>query len=135
MNLAELSAFAASLNNLDRKEIQKAKVLFIKNKITEHKASCQTMPLFLIWAGIVCGFPFFAAIAQFSLISLLAFVPTFFFYMAFSQVRTDLRSQKQQIGNALEIWEEDLGNDYFELKTKLKNTKSNIPIISTFLNN
>ena len=34
MNLSELSAFAASLNHLDRKEIQKAKVLFIKNKIT-----------------------------------------------------------------------------------------------------
>lgn len=39
MDLSELSAFAASLNHLEREEIQKAKVLFIKNKITTYAFS------------------------------------------------------------------------------------------------
>ena len=96
------------------------------------------MPLSLIWAGIVCaGMLFFIAIeaiAQFSLIYLLIFVPIFFFYMTFLSVKNTLKTQKQQIDNALEVWK-NLGNDYFELKTKLKNTKSNIPIMSIWLNN
>ena len=54
--------------------------------------------------------------------------------MAFSSVKTGLRVDKQQIANALEIWKEDLGDNYTELKTKLEKTKSNIPIISAFLN-
>ena len=54
--------------------------------------------------------------------------------MAFSSVKTGLRVDKQQIANALEIWKEDLGDDYTELKTKLEKIKSNIPIISAFLN-
>lgn len=48
MDLSELSAFAASLNHLEREEIQKAKVLFIKNEISKYKTSYKTQPLFLI---------------------------------------------------------------------------------------
>ena len=132
MNLAELSAFAASLNHLDREEIQKAKVLFIKNEILKYKTLYKTLPLFLIWAGFICTFMFFINITIFPLFAVL---PIFFFYMAFSSVKTSLKTYKQQISNALEIWKGDLGDDYLELKTRLKNTKSNIPIISIFLNN
>lgn len=49
--------------------------------------------------------------------------------------KTGLKTYKQQIINALEIWKEDLGDDYIELRAKLEKTKSNIPIISAFLNN
>ena len=131
MDLSELSAFAASLNHLDREEIQKAKVLFIKNEILKYKTSYKTQPLFLIWIGFICTFMFFGTITVFLLFAVL---PLFFFYMAFSSVKTNLKNYKQQIANALEIWKEDLGDDYTELKTKLEKIKSNIPIISAFLN-
>ena len=41
--------------------------------------------------------------------------------MAFSSVKTGLRVDKQQIANALEIWKEDLGDDYRTYVVKGKN--------------
>lgn len=142
MNLAELSTFATSLSNLSQKEIQKAKVLFLKNQITEYKASYKNQSFSLVWVSIGGMLFFFLIIRDIFHLSALPFyaiflalLPLFFIFTAFSQVITGLRTEKQQISNALEIWKEDLGNDYLELKTRLKNTKSNIPIISIFLNN
>ena len=142
MNLAELSAFAASLNHLDREEIQKAKLLFLKNEIIKHKASYKTRSLNLLFLVIMGTIFLFLAFRDLNrnlvnpgLLLLFTLLGLFIIYIFFSSSKVDLITEKQQISNALEIWKGDLGNNYFELKTKLENAKSNIPIISIFFNN
>ena len=127
MNPGNLSAFAASLNNLTREEISQAKVLYIKNAITSYKSSCQNIPLGLLWMSFISLYMFFGSITVFPLFALL---PLLFLFIAFSNSKNFLRTMKQQIANAIEIWKEDLGDDYLKLKGKLEKIKANIPLFN-----
>ena len=112
--------FAASLQNLSKEEIRQAKLLYIKNAIVEYKSYCHSYPLFLLLFGSVCIVGFFIYITVFPLFSLL---PLLFFYIIFSSTQTGLRASKQGIDKAIEIWKEDLGDDYFLLKAELERIK------------
>ena len=127
MNPDDFSAFTASLSNLNQKEIRQAKVLYIKNAITSYKLSCQNKPFFLLWIGSISIFMFFGAITDFPLFALL---PLLFLFEAFSNIKNSLRARKQKIANAIEIWKDDLGDDYFKFEIELDKIKANVPIVN-----
>ncbi|MEM7594581.1 MAG: hypothetical protein AAF383_24280 [Cyanobacteria bacterium P01_A01_bin.83] len=127
MNPGDFSAFAASLKNLTKEEIRQAKVLYMKRAITGYESYCQNIPLFLLLAGCVCMFMFFNSITVFPFFALL---PLLFLFYTFKSIKNSLRYSKKQINNALEIWKEDLGDDYFKFKIELEKIEAKIPIIN-----
>jgi hypothetical protein len=98
-----LSTFAATLTNLPKEEIQKAKKLYILNAIADFKAERATGRTFLIVLGVMCIIPIF----------LVVFIPAVIGY------RNSIGAVKQKILNAIEIWEDDLGSDYLEIRNQI----------------
>ena len=96
---AVLSAFAASLVNLPREEIGKAKRLYILNAIADLKATRASGKAMLITFGVMSIIPIF----------LIVFIPALISY------RSMVTAQQQKIVNAIEVWKKDLGPDAAEL--------------------
>lgn len=103
-----LQLFAAGLSGMDPDEIRKAKLLFIKNEISQFKASLATMDGFMKLQGC------------FSLIPI--------FWPMLKAQRTTMKAaitmQIEQIQNAIDVWREDLGEDAAELEATLRDIKS-----------
>lgn len=94
-----LSAFAASLTNLPREEIGKAKKLYILNAIADLKAARASARAMLIVLGVMSIIPIF----------LIIFIPSLVIY------RNTVGAQRQKILNAIEVWRTDLGPSVEEL--------------------
>jgi hypothetical protein len=99
-----LSTFAASLTNLPKEEIRKAKSLFIRNSIADYRMMLKTSKGFLIVLGILSIIPIF----------LVVFIPSLIGYRA-SKV-----NGRQKILNALEVWRSDLEGDYDALAREIE---------------
>lgn len=100
---ATLSAFAAALGNLPREEIQKAKKLYILNGIAEFHAQRGAGRGMLIAMGVLSIIPVF----------LIVFIPALLAY------RSGLAAAREKILNALDVWKDDLGADYTEIRSRL----------------
>ncbi len=101
---AMLMTFAATLANLPKEEIQKAKRLYILNAIADYRAQKSTMKVFLVVMGILCIIPIF----------LIVFIP------AWIGFRKGFEAQRQKIRNAIEVWQEDLGGDCDSLREQVE---------------
>lgn len=100
-----LTTFAATLATLPGEEIRKAKSLFIRNAIADYRMTIKTTKGFLIVLGVMSLIPVF----------LVVFIPAFFSYRAAKE------NGKQKIKNALEVWKDDLGDDYAMLSLEVEN--------------
>jgi hypothetical protein len=101
---AMLTTFAATLANLPKEEIQKAKKLYILNAIADYKAQKASTKALLIVMGVMCIIPIF----------LIVFIP------ALIGFRKGFEAQKQKILNAIEVWQDDLGGDGESLRAQLE---------------
>ncbi|MBN2582792.1 MAG: hypothetical protein JXL80_06955 [Planctomycetes bacterium] len=99
---AALSAFAASLVNLPREEIAKAKRLYILNAMADFEAARTSGKTMVIVLGIMSIIPVF----------LVVFIPSLIAY------RSTIGAQRQKILNAIEVWRDDLGPDAADLAAR-----------------
>ncbi len=97
---AALAAFAGGLASLSRDEIQKAKRLYILNAIAEFQSQRGTGRAMVVTMGIMSIIPIF----------LIVFIPALFGY------RNGIKAARQKILNAIEVWRDDLGMDYEDLR-------------------
>jgi hypothetical protein len=100
---AALTAFAATLTNLPKDEISKAKRLYILNAIADFEAQRQTGRAMVITMGIMSLIPIF----------LIVFIPTLIGY------RSGIAAGRQKILNAIEVWKDDLGSSYAEIMSQV----------------
>jgi len=100
---AALSAFAATLTNLPKGEIAKAKKLYILNAIADFEAQRTAGRAMIITMGVLSIIPIF----------LIVFIPALIGY------RSGITAGKQKILNAVEVWKEDLGADYAEVRNRI----------------
>jgi hypothetical protein len=101
----KLQLFVAGLSGLSGEEVRKAKILFIKNALSEYRALQTTMAGFGVAQGCFAIIPIFWPIL----------------WAQRRAMSAAMTLQKEQIRNALSIWQEDLGDEGRELETELDN--------------
>lgn len=99
-----LTAFTATLSNLPREEIRKAKSLFIRNAIVDFQLSRSTGKTMMTVMGVMCIIPIF----------LIVFIPGFAAY------KKGIEAAKQKIRNAIDVWRDDLGPEANTLLAQLE---------------
>lgn len=103
LDAAAMSAFAATLGDLPGGEIAKAKRLYVRNAIADYEDLKRSGKAMLIVMGVMSLIPIF----------LIVFIPSLIAY------RSSVRTGRQKILNALDVWKDDLGDDYEMLKAQL----------------
>ena len=103
LDASAISAFAATISSLPREEIQKAKKLFILKAITDFKAQRTGARTMVIVMGVLCIIPIF----------LVVFIPALIGY------RSGMKAGREKILNAMEVWKDDLGDEYNQMLAKL----------------
>jgi hypothetical protein len=88
--------------NLPKEEIQKAKKLYILDSLVDFEAQRKTSRTMLIVMGIMCIIPIF----------LIVLIP------AIKGYRNAIAAMRQKILNAIDVWKDDLGSDYRELRDR-----------------
>ena len=117
--------FVAGLAGLPREEVQKAKILFIRNAISAYKDARRRQLTQLLFPAIV-GPAFFLSIEVFasartsdsSNLGFFMIAAGVCWAMAIIQlhiINSSLKSHKEQIRNAVEVWRGDLGKETFDL--------------------
>lgn len=102
-----LQLFAAGLSGMNPDEIRKAKLLFIKNEISEFKASLATFSSFSKAQGCFGLIPIFWPILK----------------AQRTTIKAAITMQLEQIQNAIDVWRDDLGADATELEASLRAIK------------
>ena len=99
----KLQMFAAGLSGMDPEEMRKAKLLFLRNEISQLRASKASIESF----GAIQG--------------CFAIIPIFWpsLKVQRSMMKAGITLQGEQISNALAVWGEDLGPDADVLKAEL----------------
>lgn len=100
---AALMAFAATLTNLPKDEIHKAKKLYILNALADFETQRTSGRAMMITMGILCIIPVF----------LIVFIPGLISY------RSAIAAGRQKILNAVDVWREDLGSEYGEIRSRV----------------
>ena len=100
----KLQIFLASLSGLDGDEIRKAKLLFIRNELSELKAMKTSMAGFGVAQGCFAIIPIFWPIL----------------WAQRAGMNASLNYQKDQIRNALSVWRDDLGDDARQIESELE---------------
>ncbi len=103
MDPASLSAFAATLTNLPAEEIQKAKRLYVLNALADFEAQRKISRTMVIVMGFMCIIPIF----------LIVFIPALMAY------RSAITAMRQKLLNAIDVWKDDLGADYRQLRERV----------------
>lgn len=101
----KLQLFIAGLSGLSGDEVRKAKLLFIRNEMSQLKALNTTMAGFGVAQGCFALIPVFWPIL----------------WMQRSGMNAALTLQKDQIRNALSVWKDDLGSEGPQLEAELEN--------------
>ncbi len=98
----KLQMFVAGLSGLAPGEIRKAKILYIKNSISEYKA--------LRTSYKAMGF----------VQALLMLIPLFWpiLYLQRRTMRAEEQLFRERVSNAIEVWKEDLGGVDFDVNWK-----------------
>jgi hypothetical protein len=99
----KLQMFAAGLSGMDPEEMRKAKLLFLRNEISQLRASKASMESFGAIQGCFAIIPIFWPILK----------------VQRSMMKAGITLQGEQISNALAVWGEDLGPDADVLKAEL----------------
>jgi len=99
----KIQVFLAGLSGMAPEEIQKAKLLFLKNELTRAKTMRDAMASFGMSLGCLSIIPIFWPVlrAQKGMMS------------------ATMMGQVQQIRNALEVWKDDRGGQGLELEREL----------------
>ena len=95
--------FIASLSGMVPEEVRKAKLLFLKNEISQYRAIKTTHGGMNVAQGCFMIIPIFWPIL----------------YGQRRAMKAELNLQQEQIRNALSIWADDLGRDAVILETEL----------------
>ena len=103
LDAASLSLFASTLAGLPEEEVRKAKKLHILNSIAEYEAQRASAKGFLIVLGFMSIIPIF----------LIIFIPLLITY------KKGVVMARQMILNAIEVWKDDLGNDYEQIRNQV----------------
>lgn len=99
----KLQLFIAGLSGLNADEVRKAKILFIRNELSQLKALKETMAGFGVAQGCFAIIPFFWPIL----------------WVQRRGMNAALTLQKDQIRNALIVWRDDLGDDARQMQSEL----------------
>lgn len=99
----KLQLFIAGLSGLNAAEVRKAKILFIRNELSQLKALNETMAGFSVAQGCFAIIPVFWPIL----------------WAQRSAMNATLTLQKDQIRNALIVWRDDLGDDARQMQAEL----------------
>jgi len=96
MTFEKMQIFAASLEGLSKEEIRKAKLLMVKNELTEIRALKAQITGFRDFAGGCSPFSFlFSGIRK----------------IQERQFQAVVQARKEQLQNAIDVWREELGPD------------------------
>ena len=99
----KLQLFIAGLSGLNSDEIRKAKLLFVRNELSQLKALKTSMAGFGVAQGCFAIIPFFWPIL----------------WAQRKGMDAAVTLQKDQIRNALLVWEDDLGDDKRQIEAEL----------------
>lgn len=99
-----LQLFLASLSGLNGDEVRKAKLLFLKNAISELKALQTSMAGFGVAQGCFAVIPVFWPIL----------------WAQRKAMNAAVTLQKDQVRNALSVWREDLGDEARRIEVELE---------------
>jgi hypothetical protein len=95
----KLQLFLAGLSGLPREEIAKAKLLFIRNAVSEYRALAESCKGFRVVQLFFAIIPFFWPIL----------------YAQKKGMDAQLRLAKERICNAIAVWRDDLRGETFEI--------------------
>ncbi len=95
----KLQMFVAGLANLSPEEIRKAKILYIRNAISEYKALRTSFRAFGFVQVLLMIIPLFWPII----------------YLQRKSMRAEEQLFRERIGNALAVWGDDLGGERFSM--------------------
>jgi len=101
----KLQLFVAGLSGLDAEEVRKAKLLFIRNELSQLKAIKTNFAGFGVAQGCFAVIPIFWPIL----------------WAQRSSMNAALTLQKEQIENALSVWQNDLGEEGRQIARELQN--------------
>lgn len=101
----KLQLFVAGLSGLDAEEVRKAKLLFIRNELSQLKAIKTNFAGFGVAQGCFAVIPIFWPIL----------------WAQRSSMNAALTLQKEQIENALSVWQSDLGEEGRQIARELQN--------------
>ena len=99
----QIQTFVAGLAGLSQEEIRKAKLLYIKNALSEYKSLKTNFQAFGILQIVFAIIPFFWPILWMQRVSMNATTKLY----------------QERISNALEVWQDDLGDDVVEFERQL----------------
>ena len=99
----KLQLFIAGLSGLNADEVRKAKILFIRNELSQLKAIKTTMAGFGVAQGCFAIIPIFWPIL----------------WAQRSGMNAAVTLQKEQIRNALSVWRDDLGDDGRQIESEI----------------
>lgn len=99
----KLQMFVAGLSGLSADEVRKAKLLFLKNEVSELRAIKSSFAGFGVAQGCFAVIPFFWPIL----------------WAQRKGMEAALTYQTEQIRNALSVWRDDLGQDADEIERQL----------------
>ncbi len=88
---AALMTFAATLGHLPPDEVERAKVLYVKNAITDYRTACVAMRGMMVAFGVLSIIPVFWLVTIPGLLSM----------------RAARRNLREKIVNAIEVWKLD----------------------------
>ena len=100
----KLQLFIAGLTGLNQEEVKKAKVLFLRNELSQLKAMQKQIAGFGVAQGCFAIIPFFWPIL----------------WAQRNSINASLTLQKDRIRNALTVWRDDLGSDFQQLEAELE---------------
>ncbi|MEM1178411.1 MAG: hypothetical protein AAGM22_08710 [Acidobacteriota bacterium] len=100
----KLQLFVASLSGLADDEIRKAKILFIRNELSELRAFKTSFSGFTVLQGCFALIPFFWPIL----------------WAQRRSMEAMMSLQKDQVLNALSVWRDDLGDEAGRIQAELE---------------
>ena len=102
--LTRMSPFLLGIAGLPVEEVRKAKLLFIRNEITELKGMIReakgSWPVLIMFGLIPLFWPFL--------------------WSAWTSFKSKVTTQSEQINNAIQTWKDDLGADASEFTRQLE---------------
>lgn len=101
----KIQLFVAGLSGLDAEEVRKAKLLFIRNELSQLKAIKTNFAGFGVAQGCFAVIPIFWPIL----------------WAQRSSMNAALTLQREQIENALSVWQNDLGEEGRQIARELQN--------------
>ncbi|MFN5850558.1 MAG: hypothetical protein ACK57Y_15640 [Pirellulaceae bacterium] len=104
MTPEKIQVFLAGLSGMAPEEIQKAKLLFLKNELSRAKTTREAMAGFGMATGCFSIIPIFWPILG----------------AQKRMMNAEMMGQVQQLRNALEVWKDDLGTQGMELERELE---------------